>query len=62
MTERLQLLAGKHSDNNNSVEMLKDVTAENDELTLNADRAVYNKITNKVKAFGKVLVNYKMKK
>ena len=42
--------------------MLKDVTAENDELTLNADRAVYNKITNKVKAFGKVLVNYKMKK
>ena len=46
--------------NNNTVEMIKEVTAENDELILNADRAVYNKITNKVKAFGKVLVNYKV--
>lgn len=62
---KVTTLKGQESilDNNNStVEMLKDVTAENDELTLNADRAVYNKITNKVKAFGKVLVNYKMKK
>ena len=62
---KVTTLKGQESimDNNNStVEMLKDVTAENDELTLNADRAIYNKVTNKVKAFGKVLVNYKMKK
>ena len=62
---KVTTLKGQESimDNNNSiVEMLKDVTAENDELILNADRAIYNKVTNKVKAFGKVLVNYKMKK
>lgn len=62
---KVTTLKGQESimDNNNStVEMLRDVIAENDELILNADRAIYNKMTNKVKAFGKVLVNYKMKK
>lgn len=41
--------------------MIENVEAENEELILNADRAIYNKITNKVKASGKVLVNYKVK-
>ena len=56
-------LIGQQSilDNNKStIEMLEKVTAENEEVILNADRAIYNKITNKVKAFGKVLVNYKL--
>lgn len=47
--------------NNNTIEMIENVEAENEELILNADRAIYNKITNKVKASGKVLVNYKVK-
>lgn len=62
---KVTTLKGQESivDNNkNTVEMIKEVTAENDEVLINADRAIYNKVTNKVKASGKVLVNYKMKK
>lgn len=61
---KVTTLKGQESilDNNtNTIEMIKEVTAENEELILNADRAVYNKVTNKVNASGKVLVNYKVK-
>lgn len=62
---KITTLKGQKSilDNNqNTIEMIEDVIAENNEVILNADRAIYNKVTNKVKAFGKVLVNYKLKK
>ncbi len=61
---KVTTLKGQESilDNNtNTIEMIKEVTAENDQMILNADRAVYNKNTNKVNASGKVLVNYKVK-
>lgn len=60
---KVTTLKGQESivdNNNNTVEMLKNVTAENEEVIINADRVIYNKLTNKVKAFGKVLVNYKV--
>jgi len=60
-TTTLKGQEGILDNNNNTIEMIKEVTAENDELILNADRAVYNKTTNKVKASGRVLVNYKLK-
>lgn len=49
-------------DNNKKiVEVKGNVKLENKELICTADRVVYNKKTNKAKAFGKVLVNYKIK-
>ena len=62
-TGKVTTLKGQEGilDNNtNTIEMIKEVTAENDQMILNADRAVYNKNTNKVNASGKVLVNYKV--
>lgn len=60
---KITTLKGQESildNNNNTIEMIKEVTAENEQMILNADRAIYNKLTNKVNAFGKVLVNYKV--
>lgn len=55
-------LEGEEStlDNNeNTIEIRNDVRVENKELILNADKIIYNKLTNKVNAFGEVKVNYK---
>ncbi|MDP0493421.1 MAG: hypothetical protein Q7K48_03910 [Fusobacterium sp. JB021] len=50
---------GTVDDTKKTAEIEGNVKLENDELICTADKVIYNKLTNKVKTFGKTLVNYK---
>lgn len=43
----------------NIIELIGDVVADSEESTVEADKAIYNMQTNKMKALGNVFVNYK---